>query len=189
MKKIGIVLLIMLSVIGCKSSKQQKSKTSTTKEVIKPTHDFNSTAVNSEKNSNNKTDSKTNLKSKAESIVAYAKEFEGVKYKWSGTTRAGMDCSGLVFESFRAFDILLPRISRDMAKLGDEVSLRKVSVGDLLFFKTRNRRNEINHVGLVVSIEDNETKFIHATTSAGVIISNLSEKYWNDAFVEARRIL
>jgi murein DD-endopeptidase / murein LD-carboxypeptidase len=179
----------MTSFIGCKSSKQQKKKSSTSKVVIKPSIDSNNSIEYNEKTSTNKTESNKKYQPKAESIVDYAKEFEGVKYKWSGTTKAGMDCSGLVFESFRAFDVLLPRISRDMAKLGDEISLKKVSKGDLLFFKTRNRRNEINHVGLVVSVEDNETKFIHATTSAGVIISSLSEKYWNNAFIEARRIL
>ena len=100
-----------------------------------------------------------------------------------------MDCSGLVFESFRAFDIILPRSSRDMAKQGDKITLDDTKKGDLLFFKTLNRRNDISHVGLVVTSENGTIEFIHSTTQAGVIISKLSEKYWDNAFVEARRIL
>ncbi|MFB9056974.1 C40 family peptidase [Mariniflexile ostreae] len=122
-------------------------------------------------------------------IINYAKQFEGVKYKWGGTTPEGMDCSGLVFESFRAHDIFLPRISRDMAKRGEKILLKETLKGDLLFFKTQNRRNDINHVGLVVAIEDNAIKFIHSTTQSGVIISSLNEEYWKNAFTEVRRIL
>ncbi|HMQ45245.1 MAG TPA: C40 family peptidase, partial [Mariniflexile sp.] len=119
----------------------------------------------------------------------YAQQFNGVKYKFGGTTQAGIDCSGLVFESFRAFDIILPRSSRDMAKQGEKITLENAQVGDLLFFKTMNRRNDISHVGLVVAAENGDIKFIHSTTQAGVIVSDLSEKYWDNAFVEARRIL
>jgi len=95
----------------------------------------------------------------------------------------------LVFESFREHDIILPRISRDMAKKGDKIQLKKVQKGDLLFFKTGNRRNSINHVGLIVDIRNNDIKFIHATSGKGVIISGLNETYWLNAFHEARRFL
>ena len=138
---------------------------------------------------NNESENNIKNKSKAISIIDYAKQFNGVKYMFGGATKDGMDCSGLVFESFRAFEIILPRISRDMAKKGDKISLKNTQEGDLLFFRTRNRRNDISHVGLIVTTENGDIEFIHATTSAGVIVSKLSESYWNSAFVEARRIL
>ena len=100
-----------------------------------------------------------------------------------------MDCSGLVYESFKSHDVFLPRISRDMAKKGNKIQLKNVVKGDLLFFKTGNRRNSINHVGLIVDIRDNDIKFIHVTSSKGVIVSGLNETYWLKAFHEARRIL
>ena len=100
-----------------------------------------------------------------------------------------MDCSGLIYESFRAYDVNLPRISRDMAKRGDKINLKDVHKGDLLFFKTGNRRNAINHVGLIVSIENNDIEFIHATSSKGVMTSWINETYWHKAFYEARRVL
>lgn len=182
MKKFVLIILVLFSFGSCKSSKKVKNnKVSTSKVITKTTKTNNSIK---HENSNNKV-----AVSKADGIVKFAKQFKGVKYKWGGTTKAGMDCSGLVFESFRSHDIYLPRISRDMAKKGKKLNLKDVKKGDLLFFKTKNRRNAINHVGLIVEIKNNDIKFIHATTSKGVIVSGLNENYWLKAFVEARRIL
>ncbi|MCZ4318484.1 C40 family peptidase [Aequorivita viscosa] len=121
-------------------------------------------------------------------IIAYAKTFQGTRYKYGGTTEAGMDCSGLVCTAFEKENISLPRISRDMATKGILISFKDIEEGDLVFFKT-SRRNTINHVGLVVESKRGEVKFIHATTSAGVIISSLDEAYWKKAFVEVRRVI
>lgn len=170
MKKLLFIIILLVSFSSCKSSKKAKTSKKNTSTVI---------TKNDKKNI-----------SQSESIIHFAKQFQGVKYKWGGTTKAGMDCSGLVYESFRTHDIYLPRISRDMAKKGKAISLKQVQKGDLLFFKTsKNRRNAINHVGLIVDIKNNDIKFIHATTSKGVIISGLNEPYWHKAFTEARRIL
>jgi len=176
MKRVVLIFILILSFNSCKSSKRVKTrKTSTTKVETKKR--------------NHKTINKRAVRTKADAIIDYAKQFEGVRYKWGGTTKSGMDCSGLIYESFKSSDIFLPRISRDMAKKGHSVSLKKVLKGDLLFFKTGNRRNAVNHVGLVVDIKNNEIKFIHASSSKGVIISGLNESYWLKAFHEARRVL
>lgn len=123
-----------------------------------------------------------------ESIIEYAKTFQGTRYKFGGTTEAGMDCSGLVFTAFQKENITLPRISRDMATKGILISFKDIEEGDLVFFKT-SRKNTITHVGLVVEAKRGEVKFIHSTTHAGVIISSLDEDYWKKAFVEVRRII
>lgn len=177
MKKILLILLLIISFSSCKSSKRTKERTTSSTKIITKK---NRKTVSSITSSN---------KSKADYIIDYAKQFEGIRYKWGGTTKSGMDCSGLVFESFKSYHILLPRISRDMAKKGTKIQLKKALKGDLLFFKTGNRRNSINHVGLIVDIIDNDINFIHATTGKGVIISGLNETYWLKAFHEARRIL
>lgn len=158
----------MISFIGCKSSKSRYKKQSSSSQI---------------------TTKKSSSSSKADYIVNYAKQFKGTRYKWGGTTKSGMDCSGLVFESFKSLNIMLPRISRDIAKKGFKIQINKVLKGDLIFFKTGNKRNSINHVGLVVAIKNNDIKFIHSTTSKGVIISGLNETYWLKAFHQARRIL
>ncbi|MFV9551894.1 C40 family peptidase [Algibacter sp. PT7-4] len=188
MYRIIIILLLFLSFSSCKSTKRAKNKKASSTKII--------TKKNKQKTPiNKKEDNKTTAfkasptKSKAQNIIDYAKQFKGVRYKWGGTTKSGMDCSGLVYESFKFSNIILPRISRDMAKKGHKIKLNKVLKGDLLFFKTGNRRNSINHVGLIIDIRDNDIKFIHSTTSKGVIISGLNETYWLKAFYEARRVL
>lgn len=127
--------------------------------------------------------------SKADRIVANAKSFEGTKYKYGGTTTKGMDCSGLIYIAFKTENIFLPRVSREIAKKGNQIRLSDVKKGDLLFFRTKKKSGSINHVGLVVNTSRNNIEFIHSTTSKGVITSFLSESYWNNAFLEVRRIL
>lgn len=194
MRKIIVLLVLLVGNVSCKSSKRAKSNDNSLSKVIidrrtDTTNPDTSVEVNTENAIHSNSENNGENIPTAYNIIDYAKQFEGVRYKWGGTTDKGMDCSGLVFESFRAYDIYLPRISRDMAKQGEKISLKQTHKGDLLFFKTRNRRNDINHVGLVVAIEDNAIKFIHATTSSGVIISSLNESYWKNAFAEVRRIL
>lgn len=121
-------------------------------------------------------------------IIDFAKTFQGTKYKFGGMTESGMDCSGLICTAFEKENISLPRISRDMATKGVLISFKDIEEGDLLFFKT-SRKNVITHVGLVVESKRGEVKFIHSTTSAGVIISSLEEAYWKKAFVEVRRVI
>ncbi len=126
----------------------------------------------------------------AAKIVDYALGYLGTDYKYGGTSKRGVDCSGLIYTSFlNAADILLPRTSRAMAQKGQQLLKSEVRVGDLLFFKTNPRRNVINHVGLVVEVKPGKISFIHATTHGGVIISNLHQKYWKRAYTQARRVL
>ncbi|SDL72793.1 C40 family peptidase [Kriegella aquimaris] len=128
-------------------------------------------------------------KSKAENIINTALTFSGVRYKYGGTTTKGMDCSGLLYISFGEHDINLPRVSYQMAEQGNPIRLKNIVKGDLLFFKTGKASKRINHVGMVVAIDGDDIKFIHSTTSRGVIVSSLHEGYWNYAFVKATRIL
>lgn len=125
----------------------------------------------------------------ADRIINTALTYSGVKYRYGGTSRKGMDCSGLLYVSFSENEVSLPRISHEMAGEGKRIGLEKVRKGDLLFFKTSRRGKRINHVGLVVSVEEDDIKFIHSTTSRGVIISSLREGFWNLSFVKAARVL
>jgi probable lipoprotein NlpC len=126
---------------------------------------------------------------KIDKIISNALKYKGVPYKFGGTTKRGMDCSGIVYVSYLQENTPLPRVSRDMAKRGKKVSLKNAKKGDLLFFKTSKRRNRINHVGLIISVKKNQIRFIHATSSRGVITSLLSDTYWKSAFVKVKRIL
>jgi len=126
---------------------------------------------------------------KAEKVITTALTFSGTRYKYGGTTKKGMDCSGLLYVAFLEHKVSLPRVSYQMANEGNRITLDQVTKGDLLFFKTSKKSKKINHVGLVVAVVGDEIKFIHATTSRGVIVSSLREGYWNYAFVKATRVL
>ncbi len=125
---------------------------------------------------------------KTDRIIANANSYKGTKYKYGGTSKRGIDCSGLIYTAFQKENIQLPRVSTAMAKTGKNVSLQNIRKGDLLFFKT-SRKNKINHVGLVTSVKNGQIQFIHATTSRGVIKSFLKEKYWKKAYTKAKRVL
>jgi cell wall-associated NlpC family hydrolase len=122
-------------------------------------------------------------------IIKHAKSFEGTRYKYGGTTKKGMDCSGLIVTAFKKEDILLPRTTADLSKRGDWIDVKEVKEGDLVFFATKKNNRKVNHVGIVTSSRPGHVEFIHASSSRGVMISNLAEKYWYQAYVQARRVL
>jgi lipoprotein Spr len=125
-----------------------------------------------------------------EQLVDTATENIGVQYKYAGTTKAGFDCSGLICNIFSSYNITLPHSSYEQSKLGTIVNRNREEAkkGDLIFFKT-NSKSKINHVGMVIDVNDDEIKFIHASTSKGVIISSTKESYYNRTFAQLNRIL
>ena len=165
MKRVLLLCLLAAALASCGASRQP----SNTVVIGKTNHPISNKKVNK--------------------IVNHAKGFVGTRYKFGGTTRKGMDCSGLVYVSFKQENIALPRISRDMAKKGKPISKNNAKKGDLVFFKTNKNSNQINHVGLVTAVKGGQVYFIHSTSSKGVLTSSLEERYWKRAFVEARRVL
>ena len=126
----------------------------------------------------------------ADQLIDVAAENIGVKYKYGGTTKAGYDCSGLMYTVFNSENIVLPRNSYAQSKIGVVLNQKRdhVQKGDLVFFKT-NKSNQINHVGIVIEVSDEEIKFIHSSTSKGVIISSTKEPYYKNTLVQINRIL
>ena len=127
---------------------------------------------------------------KLDEVLTTAQTFINTPYKFGGTTKAGMDCSGLVYVSYQSIDIKLPRSSKNMAKkAGQEINFLEVKKGDLLFFDIDKFEGRVNHVGLVTSVINDEVFFMHSTTEKGVITSSIKESYWEKAFVKAKRVL
>ncbi|CAN1508775.1 Spr Cell wall-associated hydrolases (invasion-associated proteins) [Flavobacteriaceae bacterium] len=120
-------------------------------------------------------------------LINSASENLGANYKSGGTTPEGYDCSGLMFATFSKFDIILPRSSNEMSRLGKVLHPDEIKKGDLIFFRT-NRKSVINHVGMVTEVLPDEIKFIHSATSSGVIISSTKEPYYSKSFAQANRI-
>lgn len=171
MRYITLALLLCLSLSSCKSKRHivtKKTNSSTT--VTRPAISKNTSKTISE-------------------IIEHAKSFEGTRYKYGGTTKKGMDCSGLIYTSFLKENIQMPRTTGALSSQGDWIDVNDVQEGDLLFFATKKNSRSVNHVGIVTSSRPGHVEFIHSTTSRGVITSNLSERYWYLAYVQARRVL
>lgn len=124
---------------------------------------------------------------KADFIISTASQNLGTPYRSGGTSTNGFDCSGLVCTSFEKANVKLPRSSHEMAKVGIKIHKSKAQKGDLIFFRTRGSR--ISHVGLITEITENDIKFIHSSTSSGVIISSVNEEYYKKRFVQINRVL
>lgn len=126
---------------------------------------------------------------KVDMVVQTARSYTGTPYKYGGTTRIGIDCSALLYHSFRSVKVDLPRTSEEQAKKGKRVNLNELKVGDMVFFATGVRKREINHVGIVTAVRGkSEIRFIHASTSLGVTESNLYSPYYMERFRRAKRL-
>lgn len=111
------------------------------------------------------------------------KDWKGVPYRLGGTTKQGVDCSAFTqVAMYDVYQINLPRTTEQIATQGSKVSRSNAAYGDLVFFKTGWRTR---HVGIYIG----NNQFMHASTSKGVIISSLSNPYWNSKFWQVRRIL
>ena len=124
----------------------------------------------------------------ADELIRMASDNLGANYRSGGTTKNGFDCSGLMYATFSSLDIKLPRSSHEMATIGTVVDVSQAQKGDLIFFKTRGG-SQINHVGMVVEVNEGEIKFIHSATHGGVIISSTKEKYYEKNFTQINRVL
>ena len=106
-------------------------------------------------------------------------------YVHGGQSRTGTDCSGLVFQVFAGTGLKLPRQSAQQAQTGAVVSLPDLQAGDLLFFDTEGR-GTVTHVGIYLG----DGEFINANSHSGqVAVNQLSEKYFAQRYLWARRVL
>ncbi len=111
-------------------------------------------------------------------------EWLGTPYKYSGQGKNGIDCSGLVCRLMQAaYNIELQGSSRELYKKVESIKKNDLREGDLIFFKIRKGR--ISHVGVYLG----KNKFVHASSSSGVIISDLDEAYYKKYYYSAGRLL
>ena len=159
-----IVLLIILSTMAACSSIQQDTPKNVEAIKTSTTVDFRDSRA---------------LKSK---ILKQYDEWHKTPYKMGGLSKHGIDCSGFTYLTYRSrLGCNLPRTTELQAKTGNKVTRNNLRVGDLIFFQTSFF---YNHVGIYLG----DSKFLHASTSKGVIISSLKEKYWHKRYWMARRV-
>ncbi len=124
----------------------------------------------------------------AEQLINSASDNLGIGYRGGGTTKEGFDCSGLIYTTFKKFDITLPRSSHEMAEIGNKIELCNAKKGDLIFFINRGQRR-INHVGMITEVNGDEIKFIHSSTQSGVVVSSIKEPYYQRTFTQINRVI
>ena len=116
-------------------------------------------------------------------LISVAQEYIGVPYLFGGSTPSGFDCSGFVQFAAKAAGLVLPRSADEQYHMGRSVSRSQMQPGDLVFFSTYT--DGVSHSGIYLGGD----RFISSTSSRGVVIDSLSEGYWNDCYVGARRLI
>ena len=118
-----------------------------------------------------------------EALYEEYKKWYGVKYCYGGSSKNGVDCSALVQIIYKdAFNLKVPRTTKEQAKAGYKISKSKIAEGDLVLFKTGwNTR----HSGIYIE----KGNFLHASSKHGVTISNLNNPYWKNKYWQTRRVL
>jgi murein DD-endopeptidase / murein LD-carboxypeptidase len=123
---------------------------------------------------------------KPKHIIRTAEKYIGTPHCMGGTTKKCMDCSGLTYVSFTKHKISIPRNSQEQARYGSLIFNRNdLKNGDLVFFtKSYNTSAFITHVGIYLG----NNRFIHASTSQGVVVTPLDNPWWSQRFVFGTRV-
>lgn len=117
-----------------------------------------------------------------EVLYSHYSEWQGVRYRYGGLSRNGIDCSGFVHLTFKSkLGLHLPRTTRMQSRLGKEVGKNDLKAGDLVFFKTGPGSK---HVGIYLE----KNKFLHASQKQGITISRLDHVYWKSNYWKSVRI-
>ena len=123
--------------------------------------------------------------SKRDLFIQCAKAYMGVPYVLGGTSRSGMDCSGFVYVAARDAGISLPRTAAEMYSVATRISDSERKAGDLVFFKAGS---SVSHVGIYLG----NNQMLNAASDGphtGVVISKLTEPYWQSHYFCAGRII
>jgi lipoprotein Spr len=115
-------------------------------------------------------------------VYTFVDDWYGTRYRLGGSTKSGIDCSAFTQIFFTSlYGITIPRTAREQYSKATKVSRTHLKMGDLVFFNTRGG---VSHVGIYLQ----NNKFVHASTSEGVMISDLYDNYWLRKFIGAGRM-
>jgi lipoprotein Spr len=115
-------------------------------------------------------------------LISFLEEWYGTPYQFGGDSKKGVDCSAFTCAMInQVYGLTLPRTSREQYKTGQRVNKSELLQGDLVFFNTTGG---VSHVGVYLA----NNKFVHASTSSGVMISDLDDVYFKKRYVGAARL-
>lgn len=116
-------------------------------------------------------------------LISFIDEWYGTRYRLGGNDKSGIDCSAFVQSFFATiYGFGIARTCREQYGLSRRIKKTQLQEGDLVFFKTRGK--SISHVGVYLR----NNKFIHASTSSGVMISDLADEYFAKRYAGAGRL-
>lgn len=121
-------------------------------------------------------------------LIKEAEKHMGTPYKYGGVSPKGFDCSGFTQYVFGKNGVGLPRTASSQATSYEKIKIKDAQKGDLVFFG-RNK-NEISHVGIVYSNGEDGLKMIHASSSRGIMVSNVDkDPYWSPKLQYAVKVI
>lgn len=124
----------------------------------------------------NNSGSETKKDKTRKDLIEYAKTLKGIKYKYGGIDKKGFDCSGFTSHVFKEFEVELPRRAADQHVKSKKKKIKDAQAGDLVFFSSGGG---VNHVGIIVSNKNGKPIMIHASTSQGIVETDImSNSYW-----------
>jgi len=117
-------------------------------------------------------------------LYKFIESWWGTPYRMGGSTQKGVDCSAFTQTLVSViYGLQIPRTASEQKAFSAVVDEDKLREGDLVFFNTRGRG--VSHVGIYLL----DNQFVHASTSGGVMISNLNDNYWHKRFINAGRVV
>jgi lipoprotein Spr len=119
-------------------------------------------------------------------LLSQMEKWYGTQYCFGGSTDSCIDCSSFTQVLLRdVYNVKIPRNAQKQFDAATKIETENLKEGDLVFFNTVSASMVITHVGVFVC----NNKFVHASISKGVTISDLSEKYYAKAFRGAGRFI
>lgn len=181
-----------MAIGACSNQKKTKKPSSRSKPTTarptpsKPTRSASSNSSSTSSTYKNKYAPKLGVSPsqlKSEKLYSFINDWEGTPYKYGGTSKSGADCSGFVGILYReVYGKNLPRTTSEIGKVAKSVSKSNLTEGDLVIFDINGKKG--SHIGVYLA----NNKFVHASTSKGVVISDLNNPYYVKAFSRGGKI-